>query len=96
MNHSKSLQALVLLLGTPGISLGLEYVWTGKGDVMKLTAPTESVNVSLAKSVKMRSVIFDPGALNAIEIRGESLELVDGGRIEFAKLPGDVGMNKTA
>ncbi len=96
MNHSKSLQAVVLLLGTPGISLGLDYVWTGKGDVMKLTAPTESVNVSLAKSVKMRSVIFDPGALNAIEIRGESLELVDGGRIEFAKLPGDVGMNKTA
>lgn len=96
MNHSAAIQAFLVLLSSASLSSALDYVWTGKGDAMKLSAPTEPVKVRLAKSVKLTSVSFDPGALNAIEIQGEPLELADGSRVEFLKLPGDVGMGKTA
>lgn len=96
MNHSVAIKAFLVLLGSASLSSALEYVWTGKGDAMKLSAPTEPVKVRLAKSVKLSSVTFDPSALNAIEIQGEPLELTNGARVEFMKLPGDVGMGKTA
>lgn len=63
---------------------------------MKLSALTEPVKVRLAKNIKLTLVTFDPGALNTIEIQGEPLELADGALVEFLKLPGEVGMGKTA
>ena len=64
--------------------------------MVTFTAPKEPLIVHLDKGVKWRSLTFDPGALNPIQIKGQPIELADGGSITFAKLPGDVGMNTTA
>ena len=68
----------------------------GEKDEVTFTALKEPAIVHLDKGVKWRSLTFDPGALHAIQIKGQPIELVDGGSITFAKLPGDVGMKKTA
>ncbi len=63
---------------------------------MKLTAPKDPLILHVDSPLKLRSLTFDPGALNAIQIKGQTITLADGGSIAFAKLPGDVGMKKTS
>ena len=96
MIPSKTLRAAAFIISPAGVSAGEELRWTGTEDVMKLTAPKDPLILHVDSPLKLRSLTFDPGALNAIQIKGQTITLADGGSIAFAKLPGDVGMKKTS
>ena len=68
----------------------------GKDDHVAIAGLKGNATITLAGDTAVRSLTFDPGALHACTIEKNTLVLVDGARIVFAKLPGDVGMGKTA
>jgi lysophospholipase L1-like esterase len=90
MERSSTRRNLALFLGLAPVLLCAEQ------DVLKISAPKNPVTIRLDKPKRLQSLIFDPGALHAITIEDHFIELPNGGSVLFKKLPGDVGMGKTA
>lgn len=68
----------------------------GGGDAAVIVGGDAPATIVLDKPTTIGSLAFEPTALHAVRIEGERLSIDDGGRITFAKLPGDVGMGHTA